>query len=118
MVIGVISDTHDNERLTEQALHFFKDRSVDLVVHCGDWVTPDSVMTYDHWAQELQLPLKGILGNNDTEMAIILENRAHFPVKIEFPEGRVLEIPADNHVIAAYHGDDKPILEALIASGK
>ena len=40
MLIGVMSDTHDNVPLIEKAVALFNDRKVGFVIHAGDYVAP------------------------------------------------------------------------------
>jgi putative phosphoesterase len=61
MKIGVISDTHDQQELILQCVHMLNDASVDLVIHCGDWVSPFIL----HSFKDLRMPMKGVFGNND-----------------------------------------------------
>ena len=35
-MIGIISDTHENENAIKKAVEIFKDKNTDFVVHCGD----------------------------------------------------------------------------------
>lgn len=59
--IGVISDTHDHLPSIKQAVAFFNNRDVDLVLHAGDIVSPFTARAF----RELEAPLVGIFGNND-----------------------------------------------------
>jgi len=36
MLIGIISDTHDNARNLLKAVELFNEKEVGLVIHCGD----------------------------------------------------------------------------------
>ena len=35
-MIGIISDTHENEESVKKAVRIFKENNVELVAHCGD----------------------------------------------------------------------------------
>jgi len=63
MLIGVISDTHDNLPKIAAAMELFAARRVGAVLHAGDYVAP--------FALKLLLKpgirLVGVLGNNDGE---------------------------------------------------
>lgn len=45
MKIGVISDTHDQQDLILECVHRLNEADVELVVHCGDWVSPSKYIT-------------------------------------------------------------------------
>ena len=47
MKIGLISDTHDNIQKTQNAIMSFKDRNVEIVIHAGDIVSPETVEVFD-----------------------------------------------------------------------
>jgi hypothetical protein len=66
MILGVISDTHD--RLTELArgVAVLVERKPDLVVHCGDFISPFTARSFKPLA-EAGIPFVGIFGNNDGE---------------------------------------------------
>lgn len=63
MLIGVISDTHDNLPLIRQALALFEQRGVDAILHAGDYVAPFSLKLFCG----PEVPFIGVLGNNDGE---------------------------------------------------
>ena len=60
-MIGIISDTHENEKSTQKAVAVLKDRNVELVVHCGDIISPPML---EHFKG---LKMKFVYGNNDGE---------------------------------------------------
>jgi len=63
MLVGVISDTHDNLPMTRRALDELKGRNVELLLHAGDYVSPFSLKLI----LASGLPLVGVFGNNDGE---------------------------------------------------
>jgi len=65
MLLGVISDTHDNLPKTAAAVDLFARRKVGHVVHAGDFVAPFTVRLLVGSG----LPLTGVFGNNDGERA-------------------------------------------------
>ena len=60
-MIGIISDTHENEEAMKKATAIFKQRKVDFVVHCGDIVSPPVLDNFK------ELKMKLVFGNNDGE---------------------------------------------------
>ena len=112
MKIGVISDTHDQIINTEKAIQIFNNEAVELVVHCGDWISPFTLELY----QELKAPIKGVFGNNDGETFRLTTLIEKFDVDITLEE-RFLEVNQDDRVIAVFHGDYKEITDALVSCG-
>lgn len=63
MIIGLISDTHDNIHMIDRAVKKFNDERVELVLHAGDYIAP---FTAQHF-KALKAPLIGVFGNNCAE---------------------------------------------------
>lgn len=40
MLIGIISDTHDNQDKTRKAIELFNSKGVEYVIHAGDYISP------------------------------------------------------------------------------
>ena len=66
MQLGIVSDTHDNLDLVDQAVQCFESEGVDRVIHCGDIVAPFSATPFDSDAFEFY----AVRGNNDGEWAV------------------------------------------------
>lgn len=108
MLIGLISDTHDNLPLVDEAIRKLNEENVDLVLHAGDYVAPFVIPRF----KELKARLIGVFGNNDGD---------HELLKMRFKENNRLEmrgnfadIKAGGLRIALLHGTDMELLEALI----
>ena len=65
MLIGIVSDTHDDLAAVEAAVSLFEREGVDAVVHCGDFVAPFSVTPFD-----ADFGFHAVRGNNDGEWAV------------------------------------------------
>ncbi len=63
MLIGAISDTHDNLPMVEKAIRRLNDEKVELVLHAGDYVAPFVIPYF----KALNAKLIGVFGNNDGE---------------------------------------------------
>jgi putative phosphoesterase len=108
MIIGLISDTHDNLPAVEKAIEKLNEEKVELVLHAGDYVAPFVIPKF----KKLNAELVGVFGNNDGD---------HEFLKKQFREthnctmkGRFAEIDAEGCKIALLHGDEKELLDALI----
>lgn len=113
MKIGVLSDTHDQGELIQKAVEYFNNENVSWVFHCGDWVSPFIL----HFFQGLQVPLRGVFGNNDGDKFRHLAFKNKWGIDLEY-EDRFLEMEVDNRLIAVFHGDYSSIVEALVTCGK
>jgi putative phosphoesterase len=66
MLIGIMSDSHDNISMIKRAVSIMKERGVDLLLHAGDFIAPFSIpYLKDSGAQGII----GVFGNNDGEKA-------------------------------------------------
>ena len=65
MLIGVISDTHNDTGSIKRAVEIFNLRSADLVLHCGDIFSPSAAKGF----AALNCGFKAVFGNNDTDRA-------------------------------------------------
>ena len=108
MLIGAISDTHDNLPQIEKAVEYLNNQKVGLALHAGDYVAGFVIPKL----KQLNCKLIGVFGNNDGD---------HELLKLRFKENKRLEIrgnfayvEADRLKIALLHGTDRELLEALI----
>lgn len=111
MLIGIISDIHDNVVNLLKAVKIFNERKVDLVIHCGDWVSPST----PNFCKELKCKIVSIFGNNEGDKYLFLTNKEKW--NIDFHD-KLVELELDGRKAVVYHGETKPILEALISSQK
>lgn len=63
MIIGLISDTHDNVPMIKRAVKRLKEERVKLVLHAGDYISLFTAKPYT----ELGVPMIGVFGNNCAE---------------------------------------------------
>ena len=61
MLVGVVSDTHNNLKNINLIISLFNERRVDLVIHTGDITNANSLKKFS----ELNCNLVGVFGNND-----------------------------------------------------
>lgn len=69
MIVGVLSDSHDNLVELKKALDILQAEGAEFIIHAGDYVAPFSVQLL----AELPIPWRGVLGNNDGEIVGILQ---------------------------------------------
>jgi hypothetical protein len=111
MLIGAISDSHDNLPLIEKAVQILNDQKVGMVLHAGDYVAGFVIPKF----KALNCQLIGVFGNNDGD---------HELLKKSFSEttnctihDRFAKINLDGYKIALLHGHETELLDAIIESG-
>ncbi len=111
MLIGIISDTHDHVENTKRAMEIFKRRKVELVIHCGDWVSP----FMPPFVQGFRCV--SVFGNNDGDIFRFLTFNQADKWGIEF-HAESAELELDKRKIAVYHGGSPTLLNCLLESKK
>jgi len=64
MILGIISDSHDNLPKLKKAIALFNKKNVNFVLHAGDYIAPFSVGMLEN---NLKSEYIGVFGNNDGE---------------------------------------------------
>jgi putative phosphoesterase len=64
MLVGIISDTHDNCIAIRKAVAFFNGENCGRVIHAGDFVAPFAMKAL----HPLTMPMIAVLGNNEGEV--------------------------------------------------
>ncbi len=72
MRIGVVGDTHDRIDHVGKIVNLFRQANVERVVHTGDITRPAVLKEF----AELDVPIVGVFGNNDTAARLGLEEEA------------------------------------------
>lgn len=108
MIIGVISDTHDNLALLRAALRRIADEGAGLVLHAGDIVSPFMAVPF----KETGLRVIGVFGNNDGDKLYL---RERFSEVGELHFGPY-ELVIDGRKVLLMH--EPRALEALVSSGE
>ncbi|RJP64104.1 MAG: metallophosphoesterase [Candidatus Abyssobacteria bacterium SURF_17] len=67
MLIGIISDSHDNMNMLKKAVDVFNERRVGLVLHAGDYIAPFTAREL----RRLNCKLVGVFGNNDGDKLML-----------------------------------------------
>ena len=111
MLVGAISDTHDNLPLIEKAVAILNQRKVDLVLHAGDYVAGFVIPKL----KALNCPLIGVFGNNDGDHEL-LKKRFSETTNCTIHD-RFTQVAIDGYKIALLHGHETELLNAIIDSG-
>ena len=108
-MIGIISDTHENEEAIRKAVAIFKEKNVDFVVHCGDIISPPVLKNFTG------LDVRFVFGNNDGERNG-LNKMAKMLGFEEIADEKEFTFKGRNFYV--YHGTDPEKLDDAIKSDK
>ncbi|MBI3027495.1 metallophosphoesterase [Candidatus Woesearchaeota archaeon] len=108
-MIGIISDTHENEEAIKKAVKIFKDKNPAFVVHCGDIISPPILEHFNG------LKMKFVFGNNDGEKNGLNAKAMELGYE-EITDEKKFEY--NGKKLYAYHGTSKEKLNAAIKSNK
>jgi uncharacterized protein len=111
MLIGAISDSHDNLPQIEKAVKTLNALKVGLVLHAGDYVAGFVVPQL----AKLNCPLIGVFGNNDGDHEL-LKKRFSETTNCTIHD-RFTQVTLDGCRIALLHGHETELLKAIIDSG-
>ncbi len=67
MLLGIISDTHDDMSAIKNAVELFNAETVSYVIHAGDLTSPFTFEIFD----ELHCRISGVFGNNDGDRLLL-----------------------------------------------
>jgi uncharacterized protein len=110
MLIGIISDTHDNVEALQKAIAKFNKQKVGTVFHCGDW----SSFYMPTLCDNLDCEMFSVLGNNDIELACYSGKSVG---KVSFSSDNFFEKEIGGRKIAMCHGNSAFLLNSLLGSG-
>ena len=99
MLVGVVSDTHNNIKNIKKIICLFNGEQVDLVIHTGDISKAETLRNFS----ELDAPLVGVFGNNDRVEEGLKEVCEEYNFKFQEPP---LSLTLENKKIAVFHEPD------------
>jgi putative phosphoesterase len=108
MLVGLMSDTHDNLPLIDKAIARMNEAKVGLVLHAGDYIAPFVIPRF----RELRSRLVGVFGNNDGDHELLKKRFSENP-NLEIRDS-FAEVAAEGTRIALLHGSDRELLKSLI----
>src|SRR5438874_12477107 len=97
MKIGILSDTHDNIPAITTALAEFEARDVELLIHCGDIQSPETVRQFTAF------PTHFVFGNCDWQPDLIAPAITAAGAKLHEPFG---ELELAGRTIGWVHSHD------------
>lgn len=105
MLVGIISDTHDNMEQIRKAVEMFNNKNVGHVIHAGDFTSPFTFRILKNLSAEFT----GIFGNNDGDK-LLLQKMSDGKV---FRQPHIFELEGRRIVVIHEHH----IADALADSG-
>jgi putative phosphoesterase len=100
MLIGIMSDTHDNLIFTKKAIELFNNKKVEYMIHAGDYTSPFTLKLF----KELNCKYVGIFGNNDGDKLLLLqrsEGNIHNQPYIFTLNDKKIIVMHEHHVVDA-----------------
>ncbi|MBM4136469.1 MAG: metallophosphoesterase [Nitrospira sp.] len=100
MLIGIMSDTHDNLIFTKKAIELFNNKKVEYMIHAGDYTSPFTLKLF----KELNCKYVGIFGNNDGDKPLLLqrsEGNIHNQPYIFTLNDKIIIVMHEHHVVDA-----------------
>ena len=107
MLIGILSDTHNNVRRTIDALNIFKECGVGIVLHVGDITSVDMLALFNGFNA------KFVFGNEDKNQEEL--NNESLSLGFGLIE-RQLVFEVDGKKFIMFHGFDVPFFRECVAS--
>lgn len=106
--IGVLSDTHDNMPALKNALAYFNQANVKVLLHAGDLISLNTLEVF----RDFQLFF--VKGNNDPPLVHLKEKAK----KLGFFEPEMsLTLNIDEKKVLLMHGDSIPLFRSATAEG-
>jgi uncharacterized protein len=102
MIIGVLSDIHDNLKNLEIALQLLKEKQAETLIFCGDFCSPFAAKMLAN----SQLPVHAVFGNNDGDRFHIQKVTAefnHFKIYGEYIGDSDSQLVLDNMKFGVTH---------------
>lgn len=106
-MLCILSDTHDNVRITERAVALIKTLSPELVIHCGDITSPETLYLFEG------LPIRLILGNNERDTIHLNKISSELGFG---PIDKELEFELHGKKFYVYHGTREHFLDEMAGS--
>lgn len=114
MILGIISDSHDDLTNINRAIDIFLEKNVELIIHAGDIISPPIIQEFKR-VTDKGIRFCGILGNNDGEKNGLKEMFNFINGEFLGEEGK---IDVDGLKIGIYHGHEIKKKNKMINSGK
>ncbi len=109
MLIGVVSDSHDDIESVRTVGVRLRELGVRMVIHLGDIVAP---FTLRELANSAKAPIEAVFGNNDAEIPMLLQVASQVNARISWWP-RIVEV--DSRRLLLMHGAGPSDITAEVA---
>jgi len=109
MLIGVVSDTHNNIQNIRNIIDIFNNEKIDIAIHTGDISKPETLKLFS----KLNCPLAGVFGNNDRIETGLKEVCEEYNFKFQEPP---FAITLENRNLAIFH--EPELIESYLDTNK
>ncbi len=110
MLLGIMSDTHNDVEATEKAIALFRERGITVIAHAGDITSPRMLEFLKGFTCYI------VLGNGDLIDAEDIKAKA---AALGFhPVEEKLEFELDGKKFVIFHGNNVPMFREALASGE
>lgn len=99
VLVGIMSDTHDNLLMVDKAVRKLLDEKVELVLHAGDYVSPFVIPHFKPFRGKFI----GVFGNNDGDHEFLKRRFAEFGLEIR---GIFAEVNVGGLRVVLLHGGE------------
>ena len=99
MLVGIMSDTHDNLPMIDRAVSKLQEARVELVLHAGDYTSPFVIPHFKPFKGKFI----GVFGNNDGDHEFLKRRFSEFGLDMR---GIFAQVKADGSRIALLHGGE------------
>lgn len=113
MLIGVVTDTHDDYRSIYRFGEVVRRMGISAVIHAGDWTSPFSMLKLRR-ALGPGVPVYTVFGNNDGDRFNFAKRAAEAQIEV-LGEAGVVNLGGVR--IGVYHGTSELLVEAMARSG-
>jgi putative phosphoesterase len=109
MIVGIVSDTHDNLPKIRAAVSALKEKNVEVVLHAGD---VNSAFAAREFAS-LGCRFVATFGNNDGDRLLLYKTITGFGGEVIYPR---VHLRLGDKQLALFHGEDTSLVESVASS--
>jgi len=110
MLIGIMSDTHNDVDATVTAISIFRERGIKTIIHAGDITSPRMLEYLKDFECYIVLGNGDIIDSDDINAKASSLGIGHVGEKVEF------ECCGKSFIV--FHGHDVPMYRQAVSSGK
>lgn len=110
MLIGIISDTHNDIEATKKAISILQERNIKILIHAGDITSPRMLDYFKDFDSYIVLGNGDLIDSEEIDMKAQSLGMRSVDYKVEF------ELCGKKFMV--FHGHNVPMYREAVASGK